>query len=216
MRLGISLPLLGSALLAAGCSESPPPSDTNFSVQVAPLILPGVTNACYRVTVTNDIDRGGDIVWQQDSICADDFGDGIGAITYVGPCDADVTTQNSVTIELLDLMTGSPTPTAVADGSYVNPCGEIDDWSTDPDTLLTGEDDFGPCTINHTCVENADEPIEFNLTIMRDARQGFFDIAVNFEDIFCSAKLDTCYPDGDDDGTDPDPIALLFKRRGRP
>jgi hypothetical protein len=52
------------------------------------------------------------------------------------------------------------------------------------------------------CVENADVPVVFNLTVMRNARQGFFDIAVEFDDIFCSAKLD-CRPaflhDGDGD-----------------
>ncbi|MBL8783494.1 MAG: hypothetical protein JNJ59_01230 [Deltaproteobacteria bacterium] len=43
---------------------------------------------------------------------------------------------------------------------------------------------------------------------MRDAEQGFFDIAVNFEDIFCSAKFDTCYAATE---TSPErPIELLF------
>ncbi len=40
---------------------------------------------------------------------------------------------------------------------------------------------------------------------MRDANQGFFDVAINFEDVFCSAKLDCTY---DNDGNVP--INLLF------
>ncbi|MFT7580424.1 MAG: hypothetical protein ACI9MR_002095, partial [Myxococcota bacterium] len=40
------------------------------------------------------------------------------------------------------------------------------------------------------CQENADVPVTFNVTLMRRAEQGFFDVAVNFRDIFCAAKLD--------------------------
>ncbi|MBL8786424.1 MAG: hypothetical protein JNJ59_16095, partial [Deltaproteobacteria bacterium] len=49
------------------------------------------------------------------------------------------------------------------------------------------------CSLAVDCVENADASVVFNLTVMREANQGFFDIAVNFEDIFCSAKVD-CQP----------------------
>ncbi len=42
----------------------------------------------------------------------------------------------------------------------------------------------------------------FDLVVMRDARQGFFDVAVTFEDIFCSAKVDCV---DDDDG----PLTLV-------
>ncbi|MFO0747449.1 MAG: hypothetical protein U1F43_17560 [Myxococcota bacterium] len=47
--------------------------------------------------------------------------------------------------------------------------------------------------------------VEFDLAIMRDAQQGFFDVAVNFGDIFCSMKFDSCYDDGEGDD-----ITLLF------
>jgi hypothetical protein len=50
--------------------------------------------------------------------------------------------------------------------------------------------DNAPCQLERPCVENTDTLVEFNLTVMRDASQGFFDVAVNFEDIFCSAKVD--------------------------
>jgi len=181
------LPMLAGATLGA-CGQSGSSSPTGFKVAVAPLTLDGVTDTCYRVTVTNGPDRTGDIVWQED-LCADQFGDGVGSLAYVGPCDADVTTDNSVTLELLDLKSGT-TPTPIDDDEYANPCGEIADWAGDRTTLASGEDQYGPCTQNRACVENADVLVEFNVTVMRRAHQGFFDIAVEFDDIFCSAKLD--------------------------
>src|SRR6201999_2048098 len=59
------------------------------------------------------------------------------------------------------------------------------------------------CAQAATCAENADTPVRFDLTIMRRAQQGFFDIAVSFEDVFCSAKVDCEDRDGD-------PLELLF------
>ncbi|MCB9734905.1 MAG: hypothetical protein H6745_20145 [Deltaproteobacteria bacterium] len=41
-----------------------------------------------------------------------------------------------------------------------------------------------------TCKENGDTFFKFDVALMRPAQQGFFDIAVNFNDIFCSAKFD--------------------------
>ncbi len=75
--------------------------------------------------------------------------------------------------------------------------------------VTTWEDPCGDqgCTLHFDCNENEDTLVEFNFTVMRDAKQGFFDVAVNFEDVFCSAKYDTCY----DVGTaDERPIELLF------
>jgi hypothetical protein len=60
------------------------------------------------------------------------------------------------------------------------------------------------CSLAVACVENADTPVTFNLTVMRAARQGFFDVAVNFDTVFCSAKVD-CRKDGGD------PLELLFR-----
>ena len=77
-----------------------------------------------------------------DPICGR-FGDGVGALSYVGPCDADVARDNSVTLELLDLMRGA-TPAPINDDTYQNPCGEIADWGVDRSVLADGEDDFGP------------------------------------------------------------------------
>lgn len=43
------------------------PIGPSFEVRVAPLTLPGITNACYRVTVTRGPDRKGPIVWQEEA-----------------------------------------------------------------------------------------------------------------------------------------------------
>lgn len=176
--------LAGVAVSGCGKGERGP----GFDIAVAPLELADVTDACYRVTVTNGPGRSGEIVWQQDAVCADRYGNGFGAISYVGSCDADADGPNSVTIELLDLSTGQPAQ-PMSDATYVNPCGQIADWDGDRDALVAGED-AGPCTIDKVCEENADVAVTFDLTIMRDAMQGFFDFAVNFDDVFCSAKLD--------------------------
>ncbi len=59
-----------------------------------------------------------------------------------------------------------------------------------------------------TCEENADTRVDFNITLMREANQGFFDIAVTFDDIFCSAKVDCAYAGGR-------PIELVMGPDGR-
>ena len=155
--------------LAACAGEAQRAPGGRVSVAVAPLSLPDIEEACYTLTVTNGPGGGGDVVWTQADVCSTQYGDGRGSISYVGPCDADVTTKNTVILEL----------TALEDGAgpvrFVNPCGAPDN---------------APCELEVTCEENADVPVEFNLTIMRPAIQGFFDIAVNFDDVFCSAKLD--------------------------
>ena len=58
------------------------------------------------------------------------------------------------------------------------------------------------CFLSFTCQENEDTPVTFNLVVLRDANQGFFDAVVTFEDVFCSGKLDTVYDTG--------PIELLY------
>lgn len=79
-------------------------------------------------------------------------------------------------------------PNGIDLGDYQNPCPAS-----------------APCALTAECVENADAPVSFNLTIMRQARQGFFDIGVDFDSIYCSAKVDCTY---DEAGLEP--IELLF------
>ncbi len=158
----------------AGCLETAPSSSgPEVAINVAPLQLPGVTEASYTITV----EAAGQVVWTRTNVLSSDYGDGEGALTYVGPCDASVP-LNRVTI-VLDSLTAGTTDLA---GTFQNPTPVFRDFE---------------------CLENQDTFVEFNLTIMREANQGFFDIAVTFDDIFCSAKLDCL--DADDA-----PLELLF------
>ena len=140
-----------------------------LAIDVLPLSLEGIDDSCYDLIVTNGPGGGGDVVWSQDDVCASRYGDGRGAIAYVGTCDADVPGPHSVILELTGLYSGGE-PVA-----FTNPCGAPDN---------------APCVVEAPCAPNADTPVVFDLTIARPARQGFFDVAVEFDDTFCSAKLD--------------------------
>ncbi len=72
-----------------------------------------------------------------------------------------------------------PLPLAATGQGWRNPC------PYDPSAP-----NQGACVLEAMCVENHDTAAVLNLTIMRDAKQGFFDAGVNFEDIFCSLKVD--------------------------
>jgi hypothetical protein len=81
-----------------------------------------------------------------------------------------------------------------ASNTYISPTG-ADGWQNPcPDG----------CTLTAMCRENADTLVEFNLTILRQANQGSFDIGVNFEDVFCSAKVDCI-------SSNNEPLKLLFR-----
>jgi len=177
------------ALPALGCAQSSDSGPSSrLALAVAPLDLPGVADACYSVAVYNvakALVNPAALVWSEAGICANQYGNATGSITYIGTCDASPSGRiNTVSLVLEGLCETTncdvatvDAPGRIAPATYVNPC---------PATK--------PCQLERPCNENADTLVEFNLTIMRDASQGFFDIAVNFEDIFCSAKLD-CVPE---------------------
>jgi hypothetical protein len=159
----------------SGCMSSAEAPRSTVRVEVAPLGLTGVTNATWTVTVAT----ASGPVWSR-TLDSDQYGDGAGAITYVGPCDA---SEPSHTVSLtLDALYDASGPIA-----FENPT---------------------PVSQPATCAPNADTPVRFDLTVMRPAEQGFFDVAVQFEDVFCSAKLD-CQADGGGD------LDLLFNGETR-
>ncbi|PKN56759.1 MAG: hypothetical protein CVU56_14600 [Deltaproteobacteria bacterium HGW-Deltaproteobacteria-14] len=169
--------LAAVAALLAGCADGTPRSPeprtgSQIAIEVAPLHLEGVTDAVYAIRVTNAPDGGGEVVWERTSLTSSQFGDGAGALSYVGPCDADAGV-NSVTLTLLTLYEGDGS--VVSEDAYDNP---------------------GALTRDVECLEDGDVSVVFDLTIVRDARQGFFDVAVDFDNIFCSAKLDCERDDG--------------------
>ena len=189
------------AMFASGCLDSgaaPRGSDTNLALTGAPLRLDGIGMACYDAIVTNGL---GQTVWARGvpatpwptdtgTLCSDRFGNaGGGDIAYVGPCDATEPNHN-VTVFIDSLWSSDPVSVPLTD--WVNPCPYA----------ATGT---SGCTLAFTCVENTDVSVIFNLVVMREANQGFFDVAVNFDDVFCSAKLDCSY-----DAMGQNAINLLF------
>lgn len=216
--------------LATGCSKDPvqAPGGPRVTITSAALTLPDVAGIEYALAVYNaapsgvifDLDgvatNAGSLVWNLPSVTSTQYGDGRGAVSYVGPCDASAA-ENWVALSLRKV--------AVADGQgsfdgvapYAGSDNLLDDqhtaFSTSPGSN-DGDADFvnpcpydKPCVAKFRCAENEDTPVAFNLSMMRGAEQGFFDFAVDFEDIFCSAKLDTCY-----EGNRP--IELLFGADG--
>jgi len=154
--------LFGACAALGACAEPIAPSTTNVAIQVAPLELEGVTNARYTVTVT----AGGETVWTK-QLDAKRYGDGRGSLAYVGPCDASLNAQPNTVTLVLDALEGASAD--IPASTWQNPT---------------------PVSLKVTCKENADTQVLFDLVIMRDATQGFFDVAVEFEDVFCSAKFD--------------------------
>jgi len=183
----LAVALAVSALACGqGQPEAPPSGEpATVGISVGALSVPGLTDACYRLTVLR---ADGGPVWQAEAVCSSAFGDGRGDATYIGPCDASVET-NVVRVELEDLFTATgPLPRE----AYANPCGHADNGNFDG---------FGACERAITCLPDRDVALAFDLHVMRRASQGFFDVGVSFDDVFCSAKLDCA----DDDG----PLRLL-------
>jgi len=155
------------ALTAPSCAPAPTDAPgARVALSVAPLSYPGVTNATYTLEVRN---KSGQTVFTR-ALDSRGYGDGNGSLSYVGPCDADPSENpNTVSLTLTGLYGGSDGTAEIPPSSYHNP---------------------GTLSRTATCDENADTPVTFDLTLARAANQGFFDVAIAFENIFCSAKLD--------------------------
>jgi|GEM_PF-2898965 len=170
------------ALMLTACADASDPAsspgDGRLAIAVAPLELPGVADASYEITVRND---DGDVVWTRAGLTSDAYGDGAGSLSYVGACDADPSVQpNHVTLVIEGIEDAGGAPL-----DFVDPT---------------------PLTRDAECLQNADVAVTFDITVARPASQGFFDVAVSFEDIFCSAKLD-CLDEGQ-------PLELLHDADG--
>ncbi|TNF26797.1 MAG: hypothetical protein EP329_20620 [Deltaproteobacteria bacterium] len=164
--------LLVVALSGGGCLGEAERPTGRLAVDVAPLTLTGVTDAAYTLEVTNGPGGTGDVVWTKD-LRSSTHGDAAGSVSYVGTCDA-ATGTNTVRLTLTALYDASG---ELPVGSYMNPT---------------------PVTREVACVENTDVAVTFDIALARRAEQGFFDVAVQFRDIFCSAKLDCQHEDGTD------------------
>jgi len=151
------------ALTMSSCVDGAADAGPGVRVDVAPLSLAGLTNAEFRLTVATSTATVVEV-----TIDSRGYGAGDGSLSYVAPCDADVG-DNTVTVEVLELYEGQDGSTPLAAGSWKNP---------------------GPLSREFTCEANRDVAVDFDITVVRAATQGFFDVAVTFDDLFCSAKLD--------------------------
>jgi len=166
--LTVSTTFAALCLTGGGCdgdrTSASEDAGPRVAIAVAPLSLAGVTDAEYTLRVSNGPNGTGDTVWTE-AVSAQRHGDGAGSIAYVGPCDAS-TGVNTVTLTLTALRDASG---LVPVTSYMNPT---------------------PLSREVACVANADVSVTFDITVARRAEQGFFDVAVELDDVFCSAKLD--------------------------
>jgi len=187
---------LSSFAALGACADTSGPSGPGVEIGVAPLTLAGVVGVSYGLTVYNAVAMGpGDVVWSQDPVTSGQYGNGGGgSITYIGTCDADTPALGD-NLNYVALVLNTIT---VGDG--LGSLGTTFEILDDQNTTTDGDPDFqnpcraeDPCVLSFPCVENTDTLVQFNITVMRGAEQGFFDIAVNFEDVFCSAKFDSCY-----------------------
>ena len=188
MRRAINVLVFGALALGA-CSDrdaaAPPGPTARLAIAVAPLALPGIGDAEYTLQVFNGdpAQPSAELVVEATHLASTRYGDGAGSLGYVAPCDASTGT-NYVRLILESLSDTGGTPLDPA--TYMNPT---------------------PVTKPVACVANTDTRVDFNLTVLRQANQGFFDVAVSFTNIFCSAKFDC----RDEDGA---PLVLLHDPDG--
>ncbi|MCB9734904.1 MAG: hypothetical protein H6745_20140 [Deltaproteobacteria bacterium] len=196
------LPILAAGALAAGaCADNAAPTsslgDTPLNLDIAALTLDGVSDAIWDIQVKNEADA---TVFEA-RITSSGYGDGAGSASYVGTCDAQTNSNTN------DKTSGGPDDTKHWNevnvwivGVYKHTfAGTLGDFGDSPapgnvfeSTAEAAETIQNPGVLTQyiDCKENQDAFVEFNVAVMRPANQGFFDIAVNFNDIYCSAKYD--------------------------
>ncbi|MFO0750158.1 MAG: hypothetical protein U1F43_31480 [Myxococcota bacterium] len=154
----------------------------SIALRAAALELAGVGDVVWDVEVDNGAEPP-EVVWQR-RLTSSRFGDGAGGIAYVGPCDASAgVAQHTVKLWVV--------------GAYAAPVADAGAFAAGSDAGVSGASlaivnptAAGPLERVVTCAPNADASVRFDVALMRSADQGFFDIAVTFSDVFCSAKLD--------------------------
>ncbi|MCA9516004.1 MAG: hypothetical protein KC635_13755, partial [Myxococcales bacterium] len=202
---------LSLALSLVACGGSSPTGGAvdgaKLAVSVAALSLDGVADVVWDIEVVNGA-ASPEVVWQR-RVSSSGYGDGRGSASYVGPCDAgDGVAENVVRVWVVGVYSDAITSLgAFASGASNGAAGPEVPFQN-PTTPVT------PLTQTVTCAPNADRAVRFDVTLLRPAEQGFFDVAVDFNDIFCSAKFDCCVENEAGTACDHD-IALLSDGGGQ-
>ena len=214
----LSLASAGLAMLGCGGEAPVGPAGRGFDgpgveVNIAALNLQGVGDAIWDLEVRNGADPS-QVVWQR-RISSSSYGDSAGSASYVGPCDAATDANpNQIRVWVVGLY--------AADVPAAN-MGQFNSGSTADAGVVTGgtlvpfqnPTATGPLTRDVVCRENEDVFVQFDVALMRPAQQGFFDIAVNFNSVFCSAKFDCCDDANANNACDVgEDLALLFTAGG--
>jgi len=200
-----ALMLTAASIAAAGCAGDvgdAAPAGPRVAIDVAALNLTGVGDAVWDLEVTNG---AGQVVWHK-RVSSSGYGDGGGSASYVGTCDAG-SNDNTVKVWVVGVYGATISALGSFDSGAVN-------GATGTALPFQNPTTGGPLTRTVTCSANQDVAVRFDVALMRPAQQGFFDIAVNFNDIFCSAKLDCCRDTGDGVCDASEDLNLLFDAAG--
>jgi len=174
-----------------------------LSVDVAALNLQGVGDVVWDIEVVNGATTP-QVVWQR-RVSSSGYGDGAGSASYIGTCDADPAARNNV---VKVWVVGVYSAQVSALGTFSSGAAGGVSGSATP---FQNPTETAPLTQTVECLENADVAVQFDVALMRPAQQGFFDVAVNFNNIFCSAKFDCCDDANTNDTCDAgEDIELLF------
>ena len=197
-------------VVAAGCGDIAD-AGPSVTVDVAALNLVGVGDVVWDIEVRNGATTP-EVVWQR-RLSSSRYGDGAGSASYVGTCDADAN-DNTVRVWVVGVYAGAVTDAGVFSEGAASGVGAV----TGVPLEFQSPTATAPLERTVTCRQDADVAVQFDVTLMRPAQQGFFDVAVSFNDVFCSAKFDCC-EDANNDGCGAgEDIALLFtpgRIRGR-
>jgi len=201
---------LGGCLLAAPDEEAAG-SGPELAVVVTALELASAGDVVWDVAVFSGSEEP---VWQR-RLTSSAFGDGAGSTTYVGPCDARPEAEHHTVDLWLVGVFAQPIPPGGA-GAF-NAGSAIGDGAVDGTALpVQSPTASGPIRESVTCLASEDVAVTFDVTVLRPASQGFFDVAIGYDELFCSAKFDCCYDiDGEGCAADgADDILLLHDAGG--
>jgi len=190
---------------ASACDDaSPSTAEPALDVRLAALDLATVGEVVWDVQVLGAGDPAA-VVWQR-RLTSSRYGDGAGSASTVGPCDADAS-PNTVRVWVVGLY-DAPLSAAEAGAFAAGSPAAI----AAPSLAFQNPTAAAPLSRAVACTPNGDNAVQFDVTLARPAMQGFFDVAIAFNAIFCSAKFDCCTPT---EGGGCADSALLFDASGQ-